>query len=91
MCVADVSWSVHVIVVPDVIVRLEGEKFRPVPAPWGMVMVAVPDAPLVDVVVLVIGVDVEAVVVVDAELVPDMLGAPDDVVVLVEGVAVSAK
>jgi len=37
----DVSWLVNVMVVPAVTVRVEGEKFAPVPAPDGMVTEAV--------------------------------------------------
>ena len=45
---ATVSWSVHVIVVPDVTVMLAGLKFSPLPAPWGMVTLELPDAPDAD-------------------------------------------
>ena len=46
LCVADVSWSVNVMVVPGATLRLLGEKFCPEPAPCGIVMAPVVEPPL---------------------------------------------
>ena len=44
LCVADESWSVNVMVVPEETLSVLGEKFCPDPAPCGIV-IELPDEP----------------------------------------------
>jgi len=45
LCIAVVSWSVQVIVVPGATLMLDGLKLDPVPAPCGIVIALPPEAP----------------------------------------------
>jgi CBS domain-containing protein len=48
LCVARLSWSIQVMVVPDATVIDAGEKLLPEPAPCGMMIVAVAPLPVLD-------------------------------------------